>query len=68
MPFIKIGQPVKITVDALPGVELKGEVESISAVSQLNGGDVTYPVKIKLIDNDARVRWGMTAAVDFSAP
>ncbi len=68
VPAIKIGQPVKITVDALSGVELKGEVESIGAVSQLNSGDVTYPVKIKLIDNDARLRWGMTAAVDFSAP
>jgi multidrug resistance efflux pump len=66
VPSIKIGQPVKITLDALPELELQGEVESISAVSQLKGGDVTYPVKIKLIDNDARLRWGMTAAVDFA--
>ena len=68
VPAIKIGQAVKVTVDALPGVELKGQVELIGAVSQLNSGDVTYPVKIKLIDNDARLRWGMTAVVDFSAP
>jgi len=63
VPSIKIGQPVKITIDALPELELQGEVEAISAVSQLKGGDVTYPVKIKLIDNDSRLRWGMTAAV-----
>ena len=67
VPSIAIGQPVKITIDALPELELQGEVESIGSVSQLKGGDVTYPVKIQLIDNDARLRWGMTAAVDFSA-
>jgi HlyD family secretion protein len=66
VPAIQIGQPVKIIIDALPELELQGEVESIGAVAQLKGGDVTYPVKIKLIDNDARLRWGMTAAVDFA--
>jgi HlyD family secretion protein len=65
VPSLTIGQPVKITIDAVPELELRGEVEAISAVSQLKGGDVTYPVTIKLIDNDARLRWGMTAAVDF---
>jgi HlyD family secretion protein len=68
VPSIQIGQPVRITIDALPELELKGEVEAIGAVAQLKGGDVTYPVKIKLIDNDARLRWGMTAAVDFVQP
>ena len=58
----------RIAFDAVPGLSLKGEVESIGAVSQLKSGDVTYPVKIKLIDNDARLRWGMTAAVDFTQP
>jgi hypothetical protein len=24
-----------------------------------------YPVKIKVLDNDPRLRWGMTAAVTF---
>jgi HlyD family secretion protein len=67
VPSIQLGQLVKISIDALPELELMGEVESIGAVAQLKGGDVTYPVKIKLIDNDARLRWGMTAAVDFSS-
>ncbi|CAG0934243.1 hypothetical protein TFLX_03414 [Thermoflexales bacterium] len=68
VPLIQIGQPVQITFDAVPELRLLGEVESIGAVSQLKGGDVTYPVKIKLIDTDARLRWGMTAAVDFVQP
>jgi len=59
VPFARIS-------DAVPGPKLQGAVESIGAVAQLKGGDVTYPVKIKLIDTDARLRWGMTAAVDFS--
>lgn len=65
VPLVKVGQAVVVTLDALPDVELKGTVESISGVSQLNGGDVVYPVKINLIDNDPRLRWGMTAVVNF---
>jgi multidrug resistance efflux pump len=65
VPDLKVGQPVTIKIDALPDVTLKGEVESISAVSQVKSGDVIYPVKIKMLENDPRLRWGMTAAVSF---
>jgi HlyD family secretion protein len=65
VPTLKVGQGVTIKLDALPDVELKGEVESISDVSQVKSGDVVYPVKIKVLDNDPRLRWGMTAAVTF---
>lgn len=58
-------QAVTIKVDALPELALKGIVDSIGAVSQLKSGDVVYPVKIKLIDNDPQLRWGMTVAVTF---
>jgi multidrug resistance efflux pump len=65
VPTLKVGQGVTIVFDALPDVELKGEVESISSVAQVRSGDVIYPVKIKVLDNDPRLRWGMTAAVTF---
>jgi HlyD family secretion protein len=65
VPMLKVGQGVVIRFDALPDVELKGEVESISSVAQVKSGDVVYPVKIKVLDNDPRLRWGMTAAVTF---
>ena len=65
VPTLKVGQSVTIRFDALPGAELKGQVESISDVSQLKSGDVVYPVKIKVLDSDPRLRWGMTAAVTF---
>lgn len=65
VPEIEVGQTVSIKVDALPELELTGQVESIGAVSQVRSGDVTYPVKIKLTTSDPRLRWGMTAAVLF---
>ncbi len=65
VPDLKVGQPVTIKIDALPDVTLKGEVESISAVSQVKSGDVVYPVTIKVLENDPKLRWGMTVAVTF---
>ena len=65
VPSIKVGQPVMIRIDALPELTLKGEVESISSVAQLKSGDVIYPVRIKVLENDSRLRWGMTVAVAF---
>ena len=65
VPSVKVGQSVTVRADALPDVELKGKVESIGDVSQLNGGDVGYPVKIDLLDDDPRLRWGMTVEVTF---
>jgi HlyD family secretion protein len=65
VPTLKVGQGVTIEFDALPDVKLKGEVESISSVAQIKSGDVVYPVKIKVLENDPRLRWGMTAAVTF---
>ena len=68
VPAIKIGQVVTVKADALPGVDLKGEVTSIGTVFQEKSGDVVYPVKIKLLDADPRLRWGMTVAATFEAP
>jgi len=65
VPSIKVGQTVVVKFDALPDVTLKGAVESISSVSQVKSGDVVYPVKVKLLEGDPRLRWGMTAAVSF---
>jgi multidrug resistance efflux pump len=65
VPNVKEGQSVVVTFDALPELELKGTVDSIGALYQTSSGDIVYPVRIKLIDTDPRLRWGMTAAVEF---
>lgn len=65
VPDVKEGQSVRVTFDALPDVELEGAVEAIGTLYQTSSGDIVYPVKIKLIDTDPRLRWGMTASVEF---
>ena len=59
------GDPVAVTLDAIPGVELKGEISSIGQTYKENQGDVVYEVTIRLTDTDPAMRWGMTAEVRF---
>jgi multidrug efflux pump subunit AcrA (membrane-fusion protein) len=58
-------QPVLVTLDALPGVELQGTILSIGQTYSENQGDVVYEVAILLADSHPAIRWGMTAAVTF---
>ena len=60
------GQSVTITLDALPGVELRGNVLFISHDFSENQGDVVYEVTVLLTDLDPAMRWGMTAVVKFA--
>ncbi len=62
---IKEGQLVTVKFDALPGVEFKGNVLSVSDNFSENQGDVVYEVTILLTDVDPAMRWGMTAVVTF---
>jgi multidrug resistance efflux pump len=59
------GQPVTVTLDALPEVELTGEILSIGQTFAENQGDVVYEVTILLTEAHPSMRWGMTAAVTF---
>jgi len=58
-------QPVVVTLDAMPDVELKGNIVSIAQTYSENQGDVVYEVTILLTDTNPAMRWGMTAAVKF---
>ena len=61
------GQPVTVTLDALPGVQLKGKILSIAQNYAENQGDIVYEVTILLDDAHPAMRWGMTAAVNFGS-
>jgi HlyD family secretion protein len=61
---VKVSNPVTLTFDALPGVEVKGTVESISPKSS-EGSGVNYTVVIKMDELPALLRWGMTAFADI---
>jgi len=62
---IKEGQPVQVTLDAIPGITLKGNVLSIGQNYYENQGDIVYEVIVLLTDRDPAMRWGMTAEVKF---
>ena len=61
------GQPVTVTLDALPDTELKGQILSIGQNYAENQGDIVYEVTILLSDTHPNMRWGMTASVKFGA-
>ena len=62
---IKIGQAVKVTFDAIPGLDLSGKVLRIQSLGVNKQGDITYKVVVQLDQQDERLKWNMTALVTF---
>ena len=62
---VVVGQPVYITVDALPGEVLQGQVSNVAPAATLSGGAVTYRTRIDLVPSDLAIRSGMTATADI---
>jgi HlyD family secretion protein len=56
---------VVVTFDALPGLELPGAIAQIKQIGQDSRGEVSYTAVVQLAETDPRLRWNMTAAVDF---
>jgi len=61
---VQASDPVTLTFDALPGVEVKGTIESISPKSS-EGSGVNYAVVINMDELPSLLRWGMTAFADI---
>jgi HlyD family secretion protein len=59
------GQPVAVTLDAIPGETLNGVIASIGQTYEVNQGDIVYGVTVALDDSHPSLRWGMTAVVTF---
>jgi HlyD family secretion protein len=60
------GDQVKVSFDALPGVELPGTVSRIKPIGKNSQGDIVYTVVVKPAQYDARLRWNMTASVSIT--
>ncbi len=60
------GQPVTVTLDAIPDASMVGTVESIGETFTERQGDVVYEVTVELTETLPNMRWGMTATVRFS--
>jgi len=64
---VAVGQPVSVTIDAIPNQEFSGVVTDVAPRSEIKRGDVTYTVTIMLTDaEDAPLRWGLTVFVDIN--
>ena len=63
MGKVKIDQPCEIHLDALPGVRFRGSVTR--TVPTVDRAKATVSVKVRFVDNDARVLPEMSAKVAF---
>lgn len=62
---INVGDPVLVYVEALE-LEIEGVVVAISPIPTDNSIDVVYTTTIKLKENPASLRWGMSTTIDFN--
>lgn len=58
---VEVGQPVSVSVDALPGVILNGEVVQVAAAPTRLGQLVTYLVRVRLQPTELEIKVGMSA-------
>src|SRR5258708_2158512 len=58
---VAVGQPVTLTVDALPGVTVNGKVTQIATTSTLNGNVVTYTVRVTVDPAGQALRAAMSS-------
>jgi HlyD family secretion protein len=61
------GNPVTLTFDAIPDLQLSGKVAKIRPYGESKQGDIDYTVIITPDQQDARLRWNMTAKVSIEA-
>ncbi|MCC7360860.1 MAG: efflux RND transporter periplasmic adaptor subunit [Anaerolineales bacterium] len=59
------GQPVSVTLDALPGVALAGHVDRLGPTASTVGGLVSFSVRLALDDAHPDLRAGMSATADI---
>lgn len=63
---VEAGRPVRITLDAYPGVEFAGVIAHVSPAARDRGGVRVFDVEIEVTGSDPRLRPGMTANVDIT--
>jgi HlyD family secretion protein len=62
---LAVGQPVTLTLDALPGLALPGRVDSINPLATARTTVTSYEVRVTATAGDPRVRAGMSANADI---
>lgn len=72
---VAVGMPASVSLDAYPGVAFKGEVVSVGNLARRKmnrstgraTGARVFDVTVKVIDNDPRLKPGLTATLDILA-
>jgi len=59
---VKVGNKVTLTFDAVPDLNIAGQVAEIDAIGTMSQGVVSYMVKIGFATQDDRVKPGMTVS------
>lgn len=62
---VSIGLPVKVSLDAFPDEEFRGEVVSISPTATISNNIPIFKVKVRIPNNDGRLKVGMSADGDI---
>jgi HlyD family secretion protein len=74
LPKVRVGQPVRVIVDAYPGEVFSGAVASIAQQAQFSSRDtqnkedrtnIVFAVKVRLGNADHRLKAGMTADAEI---
>lgn len=62
---VAVGDKATLSFDAIPDLELTGHVTQIKGYGENKQGDIVYTLVIALDQQDARLRWNMTAKVSI---
>ena len=63
---VTVGQPVQVTLDALPEQILTGRIARIASMANDHRGDQVFKLTVEVSDM-TDLRWGMTANVEIAA-
>jgi HlyD family secretion protein len=64
---VRAGDTATIRFDALPGLSLPGIVADVTLIGENKQGEMTYTATVVPKQQDARLRWNMTASVAIDA-
>jgi len=62
---VEPGQTAMLVPDAIPDLQMEGQVEAIKDVFEEKRGEITYTTRILVKNPDPRLRWGMTVVSTF---
>jgi HlyD family secretion protein len=63
---VSLGQPVRVTFEALPGKPFQGKVVQIASISTPKQGGTNYTVTVEFEKLDPALRWGMTGNIEIN--